>query len=187
MKHLILKSAASGHQKVLLIGFAVLFFLWGGITTVWLLFWSFGLLPEAEVSIGDFVLVILFLGSFYLFAIALTRVGLTIEENGLSQSRFLFGKRLKAIELDINGYCDVSILRFNMAQKVAMGAAPNPDQAVGFVEYRICLLNENHSKRKLVFTAKDQVQAKYIVTELANSFGLKYTNYNPPRSAKRRR
>lgn len=187
MKHLILKPATTNHQKVLLIGFAILFFALGGIYFLLFIFWVFGLIEDTEIHTMDLVIALLFPTSLLLFCIALMREGLSLSPSHLFQSRFLFGKKVKSTEVDIAGMSDICILRFNMSQKLAMGAAPNPDQAVGFEEFRICLLNENHSKRRLVFTSKRQEQAKHIVEELKTNFGLSYTAYNPPKSKKRKR
>jgi len=187
MKHLILKPSVSGHQKFILISFSILFFVLGGITTLWLLLFAFGLIPDGQLNFTDFLMVALFLGSFFLLAVAISKEGLAFDGEELSHAYFLFNKKLKSKPILTNGFSDISILRFNMSQKLAMGAAPNPDQSVDFAEYRICLLSENHGKRKLIFTCKHQDQARSVVEELSEQFGFKYANYNPPRSGKRRR
>ena len=81
---------------------------------------------------------------------------------------------------------EVSILKFNMARKVAFGTTPNPEQTEGFTEYRVYALNQNHSKRTLIFKGKDKQQAKDVVDEISKNLGYSYVQYNPPKSKGRR-
>jgi hypothetical protein len=74
-----------------------------------------------------------------------------------------------------------------MSQKYAFGAALNPDQAYNYKEYRVYLLNSEHSVKLLLTSCKNSQQAKEIVSQIETTVGLKNTPYNPPISNKTKR
>lgn len=108
-------------------------------------------------------------------------------EDKLYNTTFLFKKPLKSEEINVNNVTDICILKFNMAHKAAMGTTVDPEATVTNVEYQICLLNPNHSKRKLIFSTDCADEAKKIKDVIQDNLGFTYATYNPPKISKRRR
>jgi hypothetical protein len=121
-----------------------------------------------------------------LFAVAFLKEGLTFENNEALKSYFLFKRKVTAKKINLDGIKEMTIMKFDMARKVAMFTTPNPEQTEDYAEYRVYGLNENHSKRVLVYNATSTEQAKLIANALAENLSLSLVAYNPPRLTKRR-
>ncbi len=186
MDHTVIGPSVKPHQKVILIGCSLAFFAVGLPAILVLLEPLYSEATLHSFPIGGYIQVFLFLISPLLFLYAFTRDGVSQFEDTFRTSTFLFGKPIRSITIDSKDVEEITILQFNMKQKVAMTVAPNPDQAYGYVEYRVYGLNSNHSKRTLVYKTRDQQIVK-LVTEIAGrAWDAPYVQYNPPVSKGRR-
>lgn len=187
MKQLILNSATTLQQKIILIGFGLITLIVGGLTLLWFIFYFLEKVEYSEVGVFDIILLILFFFSFFLFSAALSKEGLIIAKDEVFKSFFLFKKSVKKTKIDLNGVSDISILKFNVARKVATWTSVNPEQTQDYTDFRVYGLNASHSKRTLIYNAQSKEQAKLIVNAMVSDLGLNYVAYNPPRSKNRKR
>ena len=188
LKKIIIKSVFTGHQKIMLIGFSIAFFLAGLSTVGWYVLYALGKIEsDNPFSSNDLITGFLFLLSFPLIGIALAKEGLILESSKIYQSKFLFKRPVAKTELDITGFTDIGLLGQNLSQKYAFGASPNPDEAYSYKEYRVYLLNNNHSKKLLLASCKEAEQANQLISQITDQVNLERKNYDPPRSGKRRR
>ncbi|GAB5557451.1 MAG: hypothetical protein SchgKO_16640 [Schleiferiaceae bacterium] len=186
MEHTIVGPSVKPHQKVILIGCSLAFFAIG-FPAVWVLIeplYSDATVPQ--FPIGGYMQLLLFVLSPLLFLYAFTRDGVSQFKDTFRTSTFLFGKPIRSITIDPKDIEEITVLQFNMKQKVAMTVAPNPDQAYDYVEYRVYGLNENHSKRTLIYKTQDQKIAKLITEIAGRAWDAPYVQYNPPVSKGRR-
>ncbi len=187
MTKIILKPFATSHQKFLLYSFFIAFFFIGLGTIAWYIAYFMGKPVTVEpYTTTDLIVLLFFLLSFVLLGIALCKEGLMLDEKRLFKSIFLFKKPIKSSPINLDDYTDVSVLGYNMNQKYAFGASPNPDQSVDYREYRIYLLNSRHSKKHLVASIKDSAMANDTARQLVENLGLTNSRYNPPISKKSR-
>ena len=183
---LILNPSTILQQRIMLIGFGVIFFILGAMAVVIVLAVLFGLI-EGPITVQDIVQLLLFFVSFILFCIGLSKEGMIISDDGIFHCYFLFGKRVRSEKINLKNVSDISILRFNMGQKAAIGVTLNPDQTAQFAEYRVYGLSENHGKRTLFYSTKNKEHAKQIVEAITTVYDYDEAVYNPPRSRGRRR
>lgn len=188
MKKIIVKSVVTSHQKIKLIGFFLLFFTVGLATISRYVLYAMGRLASEDLfTSGDLIPGILFLLSFVLLAFAIAKEGLLLDTNKLYQSKFIFKRSLGKTEVDLAQYTDISALGQNLSQKYAFGASPNPDQAYSYKEYRVFLLNNNHSKKFLLASCKTMDEANQLISQIVEQVNLEYKQYDPPHVGRKRR
>ena len=183
MQTLILDPSIGLQQRIMLFGFGVIFFVVGGMAVLAVLFD----LIEGSLTFRDIIQLLLFFVSFILFGVGLSKEGMVVSDDGIYRCYFLFGRRVRSEKINLKNVTDISILRFNMGQKAAIGVTLNPDQTAEFAEYRVYGLSENHAKRTLFYTTRNKEDAQRVIDAITNVYDLKQTAYNPPRSSRRRR
>ncbi len=82
---------------------------------------------------------------------------------------------------------DISILNYNISQKLVFVSAAKPDYSEKIRLSRIFLLNENYSQKRLVISTNKAEQAELVMNEIKNEFDLEHNHYNPPAVRRRRR
>mgnify|MGYP000498252675 CR=1 FL=1 len=187
MEHYIFKSNRTIIHKFILISSFITTLLLGVISFVNFLLSLLNVIEVQSIMAGDYFLLLLFPLSIFILITILKKNGLSIKENKLYNTSFLFNKPLKSIEINLKSICDVCILRFNVGHKTAFGTSLNPDTSITEEEFQIHLLNENHSKRKLIFTTNNLEEAKNIKNLIRDNLGFKYVTYSPPKSARRKK
>lgn len=110
-----------------------------------------------------------------------------IDNRKLFSAQFIFGKPYSKKELDLDGMTDVSILNYNISQKLVFVSAAKPDFAEKIRLSRIFLLNENHSQKRLVLSSNKPEQAEAVMNAIKNEFDLDHNAYNPTVARRRRR
>ena len=187
MKKIILGSVVSPHQKFLLYSFIIGFFLIGLGVIVWYIQYFMGEpMTQEPYASGDLLGILLFLASFVLLGITLSKQGLVINEGRLYQSVFLFKRPIRSNEIELSSFSDVTLMAHNLNRKYAFGASPNPDQSYDYKEYRVYLLNATHSKKHLIAKLKEREKAKELAGIIEKELRLSYSKYNPPISKKTR-
>lgn len=163
--------------------FIITFFL--GVLSVSAIIAGFYIENEAELI--DYIFPLLLPLSFYIFILLFSKQGVVINNGELKYAEFIFGKVFTKKEINLNGITDISILTMSASQKFAFVSAAKPDLAASIVLNKVCLLNENHSKKILVFSTKKRLFAEKIVNEIKKEFNYNFRKYSPPRSSRRRR
>jgi len=181
MKKVIIKSGFSSHQRFMLILFFIFSFILGTLELI-----AIALSETLELYAGDYILLFLFILSLGILVLLISKEGIIIYKNKLFNSQFIFGKPYLKSEVDLNNMHDISILNYNMSQKLVFISSANPNFSEKIRVSKIFLLNENHSHKRLVLSTKKIEHAELIVNEIKNAFSLNYNNYSPPTRRRRR-
>lgn len=168
-------------------GFAFTFFLIGVPS---LQFWALYIFDPVHGELFD-VIDVFQLGSFILSLIVLwfflKTQGLYIKNNNLFSAEFILGKPIHKKKINLKGATDVAIVRYiNRHQRYNELNMPI-DKYFMDTKYKVFILNELHSKRKLIHESDDKFAAEKIAQFIQNGLHLKLTEFNPPKSARRRR
>lgn len=183
MKKLILKSSLTSHQKFFLsMLFLVLFF----IGSIYVLSLFAGLMKDFPLSLRDYISLLMFPISLVAMLNLLSKNGFIIENNELSTAKFVFKIPWSSKKVNLTDKTDISILKYKGSQKFIFALVANPNQAYEVYSNRIYLLNSNHSVKELIFTTKDDLDAEKAISFINESFGLNFSNYNPPVLRRRR-
>ncbi|MBR8537795.1 hypothetical protein KDU71_19645 [Carboxylicivirga sediminis] len=129
---------------------------------------------------GDYIALLLFIISPGILILLLSKEGILISKDQLYNSQFIFGKPYFKTKIDLQNMKDISILNYNMAQRLVFISAANPNFAEKIRVSKVFLLNENHSQKRLVLSTKRMEHAELLVREIENAFALNHTDYNPP-------
>ncbi|MFD0977045.1 hypothetical protein [Salinimicrobium gaetbulicola] len=183
MTKIILKSNFQAHQKlVLILLFIVTFFIGSLVLLAFLL----GPANKIGISVWDYVYLMLFPLSLYIMLLLLSKNGVVIDDNQLFTSKFIFKKPWYRKKVDMAGMTDISILKFRGKQKFMFASAADPDKAYSVGLQRAFLLNENHTKKKLLFEVNNEEMAQQAVHTIKEETDLNFTVYSPKIRSRRR-
>jgi hypothetical protein len=183
MKKIIINSQFTGHQKFMLsIGFIFTFTI-GGFTLFGI---TYCLIKGISTDVADYIFLLLFPLSIFLFMLLLSKQGIIINNGELKYSQFIFKHPFMKKNIDITNVTDVCIILSNGTQKLAFVFGGNPDLAVNIESYRIFLLNKNHSSKLELITTRKSDLADQVIKGLTDELNLEYNTYNPPVVARRR-
>lgn len=179
------KGYSSDLKLILGIG-SFLFFLLGFSSIEFWFFYFFGSLEEVQYTfidvfqIGSIVVSIVLLWYFF------KEEGLYIKDNEIYRSDFFFGKPIRLIKMNIKGVTDIAVVEYKNKH-------PRYNEYIGRLDdfgicivYKVFLLNEYHTKRKLVYETNDQFMAEDIATFIENNLKLTRGVFNPPKYSRRR-
>lgn len=176
MEKIILKSGLSGHQKfVLFLLFIVTFFLGSVMFLALIMGWT----RDVELGIIDYVLFFFLPLSFLSLLHLLSKDGILIDSNKLFSTKFIFGFPWSKRKADLEGITDISILSFQGNQKYMFAFVANPDKGYSVSIYKIYLLNEKHTIKRILFTTKDRELAEKTIDQINKTFQFNYYKYNP--------
>lgn len=184
MTKIVLKSNFQSHQKLILILFFIVTFIIGSLV---LLALFFGAANEVEWRAGDYIFLMLLPLSLYLMLILLSKNGVLIKNNQLFTSKFIFRKPWYKRKVNMAGMTDISILKFRGKQKYMFIVAASPDKAYTVELLKAYLLNEKHTKKKLLFEVNSEEMAQEAVKTISEETGLNFETYNPRFRSGRRR
>ena len=80
-----------------------------------------------ELYAGDYFILFLFIASFAMLGLLLSKEGIIINENKLYNSQFIFGKPYMKSNINLDNMTDISILNYNMSQQLVFLSAANPN------------------------------------------------------------
>lgn len=137
--------------------------------------------------IGSFLLigVSLILSAFYLVSFSLGYYGLIVKDGKLSTATFLFGSVYTSEVVDISNVKGIDILKFGYR-----GSNQDSDHIrsdLTFTDYKVFMLNESHSKRKLICQTLEKEEAELVTQFLIDKLGIQRVKYNPPAARRRKR
>lgn len=138
-----------------------------------------------KLNTGDYIAVFLFVASLGILGLLLSKEGIIIDNQKLFNSQFIFGKPYLKTEIKLSNMTDISILNYDMSQKLVFVSAAKPDFSESIRMSKIYLLNENHSEKRLVFSTIKMEYAELIVKEIQNEFNFIFNHYNPPTRRRR--
>jgi len=169
MDRIVLEHRFTTHQKI-----SILFYMGAP-----LIFIIFTLLRRDLNEKGYVALLVFCLIYCLLIAIAFLKRGFIKIGTNLYRGSFLFNKLIFKTKIDFTKRPKLSILKFKKNQKLAFFSVANPDIASEFNAFDIYVLNENHTKRDLLLSLKDENNAKKGVAFLTHNFNLKYEDFSP--------
>lgn len=181
MKKVIVKSGFTSHQRFMLAIFCIFFFLTGTSEIIWIIIKSASL----KLYLGDYIALFLFVASFGILGLILSKEGIIIDNHRLFNSQFIFGRPYLKTEIKLVNMTDICVLSTDISQKLAFISAVRPDFSETLRMSKIYLLNENHSQKRLVFSVRKKEHAQLIMKEIQNEFNFKFNHYNPPTRKRR--
>lgn len=188
MKHLILKTACTTPQVLVLLATSLFAFFHGSEAVIWLFQNYTGQIEYSPINLWDIAYLLLFFISIALFLILFLKEGISLGDKKVNSSYFLFGKLIKSKNINLKGACDICMLRFNMVYKTEVEEIGDVPLVIDrFKVYRVYALNRTHTKRMLIFKSRSVEKSKEIRKELSSVLGLNYVPYSPPRSIGRRK
>jgi len=180
MKKLIVKSGLTSHQRFMLTIFCAFFFIVGTSEII-----GITLFPTMKLHTGDYIALFLFVVSLGILFLLLSKEGIIIDNHRLFNSQFIFGKPYFKTEIQLLNMTDISIMNYDMSQKLVFVSAVKPDFSEDIRVSKIYILNENHSQKRLVFSTIKRERAELIMKEIQNEFNFKFNHYNPPTRRRR--
>ncbi len=185
MKKLITKPIVTPYQQFSLVGASSFLFFKGIRVVIWYIKYYSG----AEVSgepyqPSDALGLLMFIASFIVCIIAISKEGVLFKNNEMYRSLFVFGKPYGFKKVDLKNFIDLSIISSQVNHKYAYGATLNPDETYTTKMYQIVALNNNHSRKIPIASFGEIEYAKQIAQEIADITGLKLNIYAPPISNK---
>ena len=141
--------------------------------------------PIYEYESGDYILVIFFFISIFMFALLFSKQGIYFKDGKLNYAQFIFGKPFLWKKINLTDITDVSILTANGSQKLAFVLGGNPDLAVSTELNKVCLLNKDHTTKLFLLTTRRRDYAEKIIKELMKELKLEFNLYSPPTSKRR--
>lgn len=182
MKKFIVKH--SGQKRTLLMSACISLFL--GLYSfkyIYLTIFNSNTAPILEES--DFVSMVNLMLAVILFLVYLIKHGMVVIQSELYTSKFLFGKPFNLKPVDIELFKDIDILKYNFKSYNEFGDQTETDK--DHAEFKVFLLNESHSSRKLISKTFNKEEALSIKAFLVDELGVKPNKYNPPSSRRRKR
>jgi len=127
----------------------------------------------------DYSYLLLFLICFVVVLFFFNKNGLIIKNNKLYQAKFIFGFCWFKLKKNITGITDITILTIKGVKKYAFVSDTHPDKGYDVINYDIYMLNEKHTVKKYLATAKNKKQANDAIVIINEVFNFKFGLYNP--------
>lgn len=122
-----------------------------------------------------------------LIVLAFIKRGFLIKGNQLFKSYFFLGIKIFNTEIDMSFYPKVSVLKFKKQRKLPWFSIARPDIATEFNSFEVNILNESHTKRKIIMELKKDKLIKPTLDFLTSNTRLVYETYNPKTRRRPRR
>lgn len=170
MKNLRLEQSFSGHQRIMIAVFLIIF-----AVKSFRIFSDYGWQTASIVVATPFVgLTLLLIGVFFM------QNGFSaLNDHKVARSWFLYGIPVFSKKIDAGLFPVIAVLRMGKTQKLAWTVAANPDLSVNYSSFDITSLNEKHTKKsRLVILKKESSAKKAMEFILANS-NLREEIYSP--------
>ncbi len=127
--------------------------------------------------------IIAFLVSAITFLLLFTKKGIQVEnKDTFSIAYFLFHIVLYKKEVKIKNYPSISLLKHRMRRKVGgniFSSGPLQELEHPFMEYRICLLNKQHTIKETILCTEKEDLAKKVIKLLVEKYDFREEIYSP--------
>lgn len=162
MEKLILEYRLTNHQKLVL-----------SLVPAILLFFITEMLLHSLNFRGYLFVFLCALLFIFLIGIIFSRRGLVSKDNKLCLGVFYFNTLIFKKKIDLNEWTKISILKFNRRQKLAFFTSANPDLSEQFNSFDVCLLNNKHTRRRVLISLKNEENAQNAIRFLKKKFQFK--------------
>lgn len=136
-----------------------------------------------EFLFGDFLAMIPGILAIISGLLFFLKVGVLIKETQLYKVYQLFGKTLKSNKLP-SKFSGLTLLQFTYKDENEDG--DDIESVHTGKSYQVFGLNENHSKRTLIFEVPEADESKILLKTLSEELNTPIVKYNPPAARRRK-